>query len=510
MTDIKTKILIFAAAILILLSAAVPFFILFSGAKALEPPMVAAPDVPVSALAPIGEVESEMRAVWIATVNNINFPSRTGLSATALAKELDSIVKFSKENGFNTILFQVRPSSDALYDSEIYPASKFVSGECGKAADGGFDCLEYILDAAHAENIEVHAWVNPLRITTGSAAYPQTDISALPESSPAVQNPSYVVAYADGKLYFDAGYPDVRELVASGVQEICENYDADGIVFDDYFYPYPTDGKDFDDSASYAKYGSLFDDVADFRRDNINKLVELCYTTVKRVNKDIDFGVSPFGIWRNGDGENGGSLTRGLSAYDEIYCDALAWANGGYVDYLAPQLYWTFETSSAPFDVLAEWWSRALDGTGVKLYINHGVYRYDDGGMASGELIKQVEFSRELYSYRGSMYYGYAALHGNAGGVGDEVAQAFSKNIAYFEYFEGDKLTVDSYSDGDTAGSLALISGKSNLAYPISVNGITPLRYKDGTYAITLQLLKGDNLITVINGNEKIEIMLKY
>ena len=353
MTDIKTKILIFAAAILILLSAAVPFFILFSGAKALEPPMVAAPDVPVSALAPIGEVESEMRAVWIATVNNINFPSRTGLSATALAKELDSIVKFSKENGFNTILFQVRPSSDALYDSEIYPASKFVSGECGKAADGGFDCLEYILDAAHAENIEVHAWVNPLRITTGSAAYPQTDISALPESSPAVQNPSYVVAYADGKLYFDAGYPDVRELVASGVQEICENYDVDGIVFDDYFYPYPTDGKDFDDSASYAKYGSLFDDVADFRRDNINKLVELCYTTVKRVNKDIDFGVSPFGIWRNGDGENGGSLTRGLSAYDEIYCDALAWANGGYVDYLAPQLYWTFETSSAPFDVLA-------------------------------------------------------------------------------------------------------------------------------------------------------------
>ena len=203
-------------------------------------------------------------------------------------------------------------------------------------------------------------------------------------SSPAAKHPEYTVAYSDGKLYFDVGIPDVRELVALGVREICEGYEVDGIIFDDYFYPYPHLGKDFEDSETVETYGGGFESVADFRRESVNSLIKLCYDTVKEVNDDISFGVSPFGIWQNFDGTNGGSLTNGLSAYSEIYCDALAWANGGYVDYLAPQIYWSFENANAPFDTLAEWWSRALDGTGVKLYINYGVYKYDEGEMKSG------------------------------------------------------------------------------------------------------------------------------
>ena len=509
MLDTRFKIFISAAAFLLLLSAVLPFLLVFGGRSTVFAAEPAAAEGEERPLAMLSGVTDEMRGLWIATVNNINFPSKQKLSAADLAAELDAIVAFSKENGFNTILFQVRPAADALYASEIFPASKFVSGSAGIAPDGNFDCLAYLLERAHAEGIAVHAWVNPLRVTTGNATYPQTDLSALPASSPAVQNPDFVVAYADGKLYFDAGIPAVRQLVADGVREICENYDVDGIIFDDYFYPYPSGDAEFDDADTFAAYGENFADIADFRRESINRLIALCYGTIKEVDADIQFGVSPFGIWQNSDGENGGSATRGLSAYDAIYCDALAWAKGGYVDYLAPQLYWSFETAAAPFDTLAEWWSRALDGTGVTLYINHGAYRYADGGMESGEIARQTEYARELYSCRGSMYYGYAALRDNAGDILTEIASVFAKEITCFDYVDSGSLSVDSYADGDTTSSCAaLICGKSNLAYPVSVNGITPLRYKDGIYSITLSLAVGDNLITVVNGDEKIELIL--
>lgn len=510
MTDKRFNLLLLAAAALLLLSLLLPFLLVFcGGTTAFAAPPVGDGDAS-PAIKNLSGAEEEMRGIWIATVNNINFPSKQALTAELLRAELDSIVAFSKENGFNTILFQVRPAADALYRSEIFPASKFVSGSAGTAPDGDFDCLAYLLTAAHAKGIAVHAWVNPLRVTSGNAAYPQTDLSALPASSPAVQNPEWVVPYADGKLYFDAGIPAVRALVADGVREICENYAVDGIVFDDYFYPYPVEGASFDDAATFAVYGENFDDIGDFRRDSINRLIELCYRTVKEVDADIRFGVSPFGIWRNSDGENGGSPSRGLSAYDEIYCDALAWAKGGYVDYLAPQLYWTFATAAAPFGMLADWWSRALDGTGVTLYINHGVYRYADGGMQTGEITKQIEHGRTLYSCRGGLYYGYAALRDNAGEILTELSEQFAPEILCFDYIgNGQTLTVDSYADGDTLSSAAaLICGRSDTGAPISVNGITPLRTRDGSYSITLSLAVGANRITVVNGEQVVEFFL--
>ena len=326
------------------------------------------------------------------------------MSAQALAEELDAIVAFAAENGFNTILFQVRPSADALYDSKMFPQSRFVSGRAGEAADGDFDCLAYLTGAARRADISVYAWINPLRVTTGSAAYPQTDRSALPESSPAALHPEWVESYADGKLYFNAGVPEVRQYVAEGVREVCENYTVDGIIFDDYFYPYPVSGAQFDDAAEYTAYGSGFASLEDFRRDNVNQLVRLCYETVKSVDPSLRFGVSPFGIWKNSDGQNGGSATRGLSAYNSIYCDALAWVAGGYVDFLAPQLYWSFADTAAPFGTLCDWWSRALDSAGVDLYICHGVYRYAEGRMENGEMTAQVGYARKLHSYRGSLF----------------------------------------------------------------------------------------------------------
>lgn len=426
----ETKAYIFAAlaVVLILLSAAIPIAVTFMPTNAASPMAPAHTENLSLSPAALPNGTEEMRGLWIATVNNINFPSKQGLKAESLAVELDKIVAFAKEVGFNTIIFQVRPAADALYKSEIFPASKFVSGTAGKAADGGFDCLGYLVNAAHKENIKVHAWVNPLRVTAGNKTYPQTDVSALPKTSPAYKNPDFVVGYADGKLYFDAGQPSVRALVADGVKEICENYAVDGIVFDDYFYPYPTDGAEFDDRATYEAYGNG-KSLADFRRESINDLIQQCYRTVKEVDQTIVFGISPFGIWQNG-GE--GSDTSGLEAYHSIYCDALAWARGGYVDYIAPQIYWNFDTKAAPFDTVAEWWNEALSGTGVTLYVNHGVYKYAEGTMKSGELLRQMEFSRALSSYRGSMFYGYAALFDNACGVTDEARTVFGGRIIYF------------------------------------------------------------------------------
>ncbi len=428
MTEKKAYILAALAVILVLLSAAIPIMVTFMPTAALSPSAPLHTENISVSTEPLPRGTEEMRGLWIATVNNINFPSKQGLSAKKLAAELDGIVAFAKETGFNTIIFQVRPAADALYKSDIFPPSKFVSGVAGKEADGGFDCLGYLISAAHEENIKVHAWVNPLRVTAGNKTYPQTDLSALPKSSPAYQKPDAVVPYADGKLYFDAGQPSVRELVALGVKEICEKYAVDGVVFDDYFYPYPVDGAEFDDKATYEKYGGDMS-LADFRRDSINKLVEASYNAVKEVDENIKFGVSPFGIWQNG-GE--GSDTSGLEAYESIYCDALAWARGGYVDYIAPQVYWSFDTVAAPFDTVAAWWDEALRGTGVTLYINHGVYRYAEGTMKSGELVRQMEFSRALSAYRGSMFYGYAALESNAGGVSDEAKEVFGARIIYF------------------------------------------------------------------------------
>lgn len=510
MNEKKLNILLSCAMLLLVLSAALPLVLIFSGQTVAAAPELAAEQTAPVPLAALGDADAEMRGLWIATVNNINFPSRQGMSASALAAELDGIVDFAAENGFNAIFFQVRPAADALYRSSLFPASKFISGKAGEAPDGDFDCLGHLTRAAHEKQIAVHAWVNPLRVTTGSAAYPQTDRTALPADSYAATHPDAVVAYADGKLYFNAGLPEIRQLVADGVREICENYAVDGIIFDDYFYPYPVDGAVFDDDAAYTAYGADCADRADFRRDSINKLVRACYDAVKETDQDIRFGVSPFGIWKNGDGENGGSATRGLSAYDAIYCDALAWVEGGYVDYLAPQLYWSFDTASARYDTLCEWWNRALDASGVDLYINHGAYRYAEGAMESGELTRQTEYARDLYAYRGSLYYGYTALRDNAGGVTDEVKALFSKAISYPDYTDDGSLpTLAAVQDGAhvTDASLTLV-GASNPAYAVSINGITPYRKKDGSFTLTLSLRDGDNLITVQNGAAKLELIV--
>lgn len=382
---------------------------------------------------------SEVRGVWIASVLNLNFPTKSGLTAAQLRGEIDDIIATALAANLNAIYFQVRPSGDALYQSDIFPTSAYLTGTQGAPLQGGFDPLAYLLEKAHAKGLLVHAWVNPLRVTVGTEAKPNTDVTKLASGNPARKNPGWVIPYDNGMLYYDAGIPEVRTLIANGCAEIVSKYAVDGIIFDDYFYPYPTTitvgGQStvapFNDSHTFSKYGAAYQNLGDWRRDNVNKMVEGCYKAIKAVNPNCQFGIAPFGIWQNNDGKNGGSDTKGLSSYSAIYCDPIAWIKGGYIDYIAPQIYWQFSTEVARYDVLVRWWNQQVEGSDVDLLICHGVYRYEEWKNPSGEITNQITFARNQNNYRGSILYGYLQIKANTYGLTDELRAAYKNEILY-------------------------------------------------------------------------------
>ena len=440
----------------------------------------------------------EVRGIYIASVYNINYPSKKGLSEAELRLELDDIVKTCLEANLNAIYFQVRPSADSLYKSDIFPTSEYISGRQGAPIPNDFDPLAYLIEIAKEKNIDVHAWVNPLRVTVGSASAPQHDVNVLAEGHPARKNPDYTVPYADGRLYFDCGNPEVRELIADGVAEIAANYQVKSIIFDDYFYPYPVydNGKlaNFDDSVTYATYGTEMT-LGDWRRDNVNKMIEACYNAIKTANPDCDFGVAPFGIWKNDNGENGGSNTSGLESYSAIYCDPTAWIKGGYIDYIAPQIYWRFTSTAAPYDLLVRWWNTLLDGSNVELLISHGVYNYDTWENPENEFRCQVEFARAELSYRGSILYGYAALKNNSQGLLDETEDVFSEEIIYSEITANGRDLIISipYSGSEIDGDGTFVIGTSDPSEPLYIDGEQIGRTKSGYFSAYLPLEKGKN-----------------
>lgn len=441
----------------------------------------------------------EMRGMWIPSVANIAYPSKTGLSVKQLKGELEAIVKKAHSLGINSLFFQVRPACDALYDSDIFPASRYVSGKEGETVDG-FDSLSYLLSVAKEYNIDVHAWVNPFRVTMG-----MDQEASLAKNSPAVLYPDYAVRYADGKTYLNPGIPKVREIVVSGVKEIVTKYpDIAGIHFDDYFYPYPSGNVDFDDEEAYLLYADG-KDKADWRRENINTLIEETYNAVKEINPDCVFGVSVFGIWANkgSDTPVEGSETKGLEAYNSLYCDALSWAKGGYVDYIAPQNYWSFSTSEAPFDDIARWWNANLDGTGVDLYMGHAAYK--SGDYKKGEIYKQVEMCRNLSTYKGSIFYGYENIEENIGGVADDIKRLCNEKI-YRSHSSSDGRDIKiNYPVNGTylESAKSYIIGSCDPAYPLYVDGKPVSKTTGGYFGLFMPLETGKNTFTFTqNGKE--------
>lgn len=350
---------------------------------------------------------TELKGVWVASVYNLDYPASATKDENTLKNEAVSILNNIEKMGLNAVFLQVRPSADALYNSDIFPWSKYLTGQSGVAPDNGFDPLEFWVEEAHKRNIELHAWINPYRITkSGDEEY-----NLISDKSPAKVHKEYVVKYSDGNYYFNPGIPEVRKLVIDGALEIIKRYDVDGIHMDDYFYP----GSSFDDLDTYKKYGNGFSNIDDWRRENVNLLVKELDEELHKVNKDISFGISPFGIWANSSNNSLGSNTNGTESYYSHYADTRKWALNGWVDYIAPQIYWERGHKSADYITLVNWWADTLNGSDTELYIGLADYRTVDAKKSSvwyngKEIDEQMKINESSKIISGEIHYRYSSL----------------------------------------------------------------------------------------------------
>ena len=312
------------------------------------------------------EEDTELRGVWVSTVANIDYPSRQTTNSETLKSEMIEILDNCKSMGFNAVFLQVRPCGDAFYNSSVFPWSKYLTGTQGVAPDNGFDPLRFAVEEAHNRGIQLHAWINPYRITNSSS-----DNNKLASNNPAVLNPGLVLTDSNGKMYYNPGDSASIDLIVNGAVEIVENYDVDGIHMDDYFYP----DASFNDDTTYSFHKDEYPNKADWRRANVNKLVQTLDERLHSVKPSIQFGISPRGIWANKDEMAEGSDTRGGGSYSTIYADSRAWVKNGWVDYIMPQIYWNIGYEIADYTVLCNWWSDVVSDTDVRLYIGEGAYR---------------------------------------------------------------------------------------------------------------------------------------
>lgn len=358
------------------------------------------------------EVDTQiMKGLWVASVYGIDYPSKATNDPDLLKKDADQIINTALEAGMNAIILQVRPTSDALYDSDIFPWSKFLTGQEDLAPAMDFDPLTYWIEQAHLKGIEIHAWINPYRVTRDMSKTVEDPVSLLSAENPARLHQDWVVRYTDGNLYYDPGLPEVRQLILDGVEELILNYDIDGIHFDDYFYP----GSDFLDDETYEAYKLINETKGNFRRRVVTQMISDVDTLVKSLDETCAFGVSPFGIWANDTSLAGGSATRGNESYFAHYADTLDWVKNGYVDYIAPQIYWHMGFEIADYEILAEWWSDVVEGTDVQLVIGQAAYRTQEtddtkAWYGTAEIKNQLIFNQGLKNYGGSIFYNYSAF----------------------------------------------------------------------------------------------------
>lgn len=354
----------------------------------------------------------EFRGAWLHTIFQGQYKTQTTEQNKAyLIRQLDSL----KAAGVNAVLWQVRPQSDALYASTLEPWSRFLTDD-GRAPEPVWDPLQFMIEQCHMRGMELHAWLNPYRVTS---AKNQT----LPQNHIYHRHPERFLRY-DGKLYFDPGLPENREFIGQVVDDIVARYDVDGIHFDDYFYPYPVAGKEFPDDASYRRYGNGME-RGDWRRHNVDMLIEDLNRRIHVAKPWVRFGVSPFGIWRNKSTDPRGSETNGLQNYDALYADVLLWERQGWIDYVLPQLYWELDHRAASTRELVRWWN-ANSGSERHLYIGQDVGKCMD----KGELGQKIAYSRAGANIKGNCWWPGYSVTRNYGGVADSLATVYQRTVA--------------------------------------------------------------------------------
>ncbi|NUT07034.1 MAG: family 10 glycosylhydrolase [Hamadaea sp.] len=343
----------------------------------------------------------QLRAMWIASVTNIDWPSATGLSAATQQAEFKSWLDLAVRRNLNAVVVQIRPSADAFWPSSYEPWSRYLTGTQG--AGPGYDPLAFMVSEAHARNLEFHAWFNPYRVAL------TTDLTMLTATHPARVHPEWTFAY-DGRRYYNPGIPAVRTFVEDAMMDAVTKYDVDGVHWDDYFYPYPVSGVAIPDATTFVQYGGGFSDIGDWRRNNVDLLVQEMSQRIHAAKPWVKFGISPFGIWRNASTDALGSQTSGLQSYDAIYADSRKWVKSGWLDYIAPQIYWHIGFTTADYAVLMPWWADLVAGTNTQLYIGQAAYRVGASGQSAQwqtttELTNHVTLNRSYAEVDGDIYF---------------------------------------------------------------------------------------------------------
>jgi len=340
------------------------------------PPVTKQP-LPVT---PKPQTQQPVRGVWIATVSRLDWPPVESVNGDAPALRISQqhalIAKLEnlKSLGINTVFFQVKPDATALWPSKILPWSDMLTGKIGE--DPGYDPLQFMLDEAHKRGIKVHAWFNPYRVAVNTKPSTVSALNRTLSLHPAsvfVLHPDWIRTAGD-RFVLDPGIPAARDWITSIVAEVVARYPVDGVQFDDYFYA-ESPGSMLNDSQTFRRYGQEFAAKADWRRHNTQLLIEQVSRTIKQLKPEVEFGVSPAGVWRNLSHDPAGSDTRGAAAYDEAYADTRRWVQQGLLDYIAPQLYWPFSRQAARYDVLANWWAEVVKPTKTRLYIGLALYK---------------------------------------------------------------------------------------------------------------------------------------
>lgn len=393
--------------------------------------------------------EIAFRGAWIATVANIDWPTEEAVGNDSLQQaEMVFLLDSLESLGINAIIFQVRPTADALYRSEYEPTSHWLTGKqgewphptspAGEEIQMPYDPLDFTIKEAHKRGMEVHVWLNPYRVNLA-----KTDTSMICADHVWRKHREWFWEY-NKQWYFDPGLDVTRDWICTIVQDIVMRYDIQAIHMDDYFYPYPQGGKPIPDAKTFAKYPRGFTDIAAWRRNNVNLAIQDIHRTIQECNKNVQFGISPFGVWRNASVDSTGSATTaGITNYDDLYADIRLWIQKGWIDYVLPQLYWEIGKKAADYEILTHWWANEIKranelnpSNNVKLYIGMAPYKLEGASSKTpwgvgNEISRQMHLNRTIPEITGECFYSTRPLLRNPRGVCDSIKNMYSEIEEY-------------------------------------------------------------------------------
>ncbi|MFZ9848112.1 MAG: glycoside hydrolase family 10 protein, partial [Flavobacteriales bacterium] len=378
------------------------------------------PTDPFAEIAP----KYELRAAWVTTFTNLDWPSQRGLTAEEQKAEFCRLLDEFQMNKINCVIVQIRASGDAFYPSKYAPWSEYLTGTQGKSP--GYDPLQFMVQECHKRNMEFHAWLNPFR------AVSSIKFSNVSDGNMYKKHPDWFFTYGQS-IYFNPGIKEVRQHILNIIGEVVHNYDVDAIHFDDYFYPYSVEGENISDTKTYEKNKKEFTSIHDWRRNNINELIRETAKFIKFTKSHVKFGVSPLAIWRNIKQDPLGSQTASAqTSYDNLYCDTKKWIEKGWVDYVVPQLYWSIKSQYTGYNNLLQWWtSHPYKG---HIYIGQALYRLEDTNVkhrfSVNEVLDQIKLNRKQEAVHGNIFFRAKTFRNNPQNIQDSLQKGLYKHFA--------------------------------------------------------------------------------